>query len=67
MGESGCGRNRAAERIGRAQGNYKKWVRNCARGVWGHAPRKFMLLKRVLGASEVVSQARVSLACTQYI
>ena len=34
---------RAAERMGGAQGRYKKrgpYI-DCARGVWGHAPRKF--------------------------
>ena len=36
--------DRAAERIRGAQGKYKKWgptKKNCVRGVWGHAPRKF--------------------------
>ena len=36
--------SRAAERIGGAQGKYQMWGahnKDCARGVWGHAPRKF--------------------------
>ena len=44
LGESGCGRNRAAERIGRVQGNCKKWVRiNCrlCEGSLGARPQKF--------------------------
>ena len=42
LGESGCGRNRAAERIGRAQGNYKKWFRNyrSCEGSLGAHPQK---------------------------
>ena len=44
LGESDCGRNRTAERIGRAQGNYKKWVRInyrlCERNL-GARPQKF--------------------------
>ena len=49
--------NRAAERMGGAQGKYKKrgpYI-DCARGVWGTPPENFEVLhalKRVLGASE---------------
>ena len=44
---------RAAERIREAQGKYKKWAQDCARGVWGHAPRKYWDLECVLGTHEV--------------
>ena len=35
--------HRATKRMGEAQGKYKKTAYNidCARGVWGHGPRKF--------------------------
>ena len=37
---------RAAERIGGAQGKYKKWgpTKWIVREVWGHAPRRFYML-----------------------
>ena len=44
---------RAAERIREAQGKYKKWAQDCARRVWGHAPRKYWDLECVLGTHEV--------------
>ena len=64
LGESGCGRNRAAMRIGRAQGNYKKRGRALCERNLGARPQKFYAPEACSGGGGSEAPFR---ACTQYI